>query len=278
MPANSSYRRGALIAIVSLFGSTALLAQQYWAEQGAGTLLRANLLKPFFKGEGNQFLNGAVALSGSGRIGKSVRLEAEVPFARAGFDGGFLPSESSIRFGNPYVGVQLHQSDRPWSGHFGLRLPLASDPSTTAGRGALGVGITSDLDRFEAYIPNLMTARADAEVRSVTAGGFLIGAKLGSSLMIATKEGAGDPELFGDYGVRGGYEGRSVRATVGLTGRLLVTESDMSFNERTFHAITGAVELRRGAIRPSVMIRVPLDSELRETAGAILGLGLTMVL
>ncbi|MFN0180363.1 MAG: hypothetical protein ACKVZ0_16305 [Gemmatimonadales bacterium] len=278
MPANSTSTRGAIIAIVSLLGSTALPAQQYWAERGAGALLRTDLLKPFFKGDGNQFLNGTVALSGSGRIGTSVRLEAEVPLARAGFDAGTLPSQSSIRFGNPYLGVQFHQSDRPWSGRIGVRLPLASEPSTAAGLGALGVGVLADPDRLEAYLPNVMTVRTDAEVRSVTVGGFLIGAKFGSSLLIPTKGESGDPELFGDYGVRGGYESPSVRATVGLTGRLLATESGLSFSDRTFHAITGAVDLRRGAVRPSVMIRIPLDSAARDAAGAILGIGLTVVL
>ena len=86
------------------------------------------------------------------------------------------------------------------------------------------------------------------------------------------------PELFADYGVQGGYEGAAVRATVGITGRLLATEIGPSFADRTEHMITGMVELRRGQVRPSVLIRVPLDQSVREILRATVGFGLAIAL
>ncbi len=271
-------RRAGVLALAIVLGSGPLPAQQYWLDPAGGTVVRADFLKPFFKEEGYQFLSGAVFFSGSGPVGKIMRVEADVPLVRAGFAVGTLPAESSLRLGNPYAGVRIHREGRPLSGYIGLRLPLVSDLSTSAAEGAMGVGALSDPDRLEAFLPNVLTVRAGAELRSVSPGGMLIGAKIGPSLLVPTKGDGVDPELFADYGVQGGYEGAAVRATVGITGRLLATESDLNFSERTEHVITGMVELRRGQVRPSVLIRVPLDQSVRRTLRATVGFGLAIAL
>ena len=70
----------------------------------------------------------------------------------------------------------------------------------------------------------------------------------------------------------------AIRATIGVTGRLLATESDLSLAERTFHMATGTLELRRGRIRPSLLFRMPLDQSMRESISATVGFGLAIVL
>jgi len=276
MPIRFSPRPTGVLALAALLGSSALSAQQYWPDRGEGTVIRADFLKPFFKEDGFQFLSGVVFLSGSGPVGRSVRIEADVPLVRAGLSNGAL-AESSLRLGNPYAGVRIHQADRPLSGYFGLRLPLASEPQTAAAGLAMEVGAMTDPDRLEAFLSNVLTVRAGAELRSVSPGGLLIGAKLGPSLLVPTKGEGADPELFADYGVQAGYEGAAIRATVGITGRLLATE-DVSFAERTFHSITGVIELRRGPVRPSLLFRMPLDSSVRESHSATVGFGMAIVL
>ena len=272
-------RRAGALALASVVGSSQLPAQQYWPDRGDGTVVRADFLKPFFKEDGYQFLSGAVFFSGSGPIGKSLRIEADVPLFRAGVSVPGLPAESSLRLGNPYVGLRIHSPGRPLSGYLGVRVPLASDPTNFAGSLAMDVGALSDFDRFEAFLPKVFTVRTGVELRSVSSGGILVGAKLGPSLLVSTEGGSGDDaELFADYGVQGGYEGRAVRATVGLTGRLLATEDGGSFGDRTEHVVTGVVELRRGPVRPSVLIRMPLDKSVREMTGVTIGFGLAIVL
>jgi hypothetical protein len=272
-----SCRAGAL-ALASVLGGSPLPAQQYWPDRADGTVVRADFLKPFFKEEGFQFLSGVVFFSGSGPIGKSLRIEADVPLVRAGVSVVTLPSESSLRLGNPYVGLRIHRAGRPLAGYFGVRLPLASDPTSFAGNLAMDVGALSDFDRFEAFLPKVFTVRTGVELRSVSPGGMLIGAKIGPSLLVSTEGGGDDAELFADYGVQGGYEGAAVRATVGITGRLLATEEGGSFAERTEHVVTGTVELRRGPVRPSVLIRMPLDKSVREMTSVTMGFGLAIVL
>lgn len=275
-------RRAGALALASVLGSSPLPSQQYWPDRAVGTVVRADFLKPFLKEDGFQFLSGAVYFSGSGPVGKSLRIEADVPLARTGYHLATVPSspsQSSVRLGNPYLGLRIHQSGRPLSGYLGLRLPLAGDPTSTAGNLAMLVGALSDPDRLEAFLPKVFSVRAGVELRSVSLGGMLIGAKLGPSLLVATEGGGGDDaELFADYGVQGGYEGTAVRATVGITGRFIATESGGSLGERTEHVITGIVELRRGPVRPGLLIRVPLDKSVRETVGATVGFGLAIVL
>jgi hypothetical protein len=269
---------GALV-LVSLLWSVTLPAQQYWPDRAEGTVVRADFLKPFFKGEGGpQFLSGVVFLSGSTAAGKLLRIEADLPLVRAGFTIGEI-KESSLRIGNPYLGARIHRADRPVSGYLGVRLPFAGEPETPAGGLAYQVGALSDPDQWEAFLPNVFTARAGAELRSVSPSGLLIGAKLGPSVLVPSGgDSGGDPELFADYGVQGGYEGSAIRATIGVTGRLLATESDLSLAERTFHMATGTLELRRGRIRPSLLFRMPLDDSMRESISATVGFGLAIVL
>lgn len=277
-----SWSCAGVLALASVIGSGSLPAQQYWSDRADGTVVRADFLKPFLKDDGFQFLSGAVFVSGSGPAGKNLRFEADIPLARAGFGVTTLPStpsQSSLRLGNPYLGLRIHQSGRPLSGYLGLRLPLASDPTTTAGNLAMVVGVLSDFNRFEAFLPKVLTVRTGIELRSVSPEGMLIGTKIGPSLLVSTEDGGGDDaELFADYGVQGGYEGAAVRATVGFTGRLLATESGLSFAERTEHVIAGSVELLRGRVRPSVLIRMPLDKAVREETSVTLGFGLAIVL
>lgn len=267
---------GALV-LVSLLWSVTLPAQQYWPDRAEGTVVRADFLKPFFKGDGGpQFLTGVAFISASAAAGKLLRIEADVPLVRAGFTNGEI-KESSLRIGNPYLGARIHSADGLASGYLGVRLPLASEPQTPAGGLAYQVGFLSDPDQWEAFLPNVFTARAGLELGSVFPSGLLIGAKLGPSVMVPS-EGGGDPELFADYGVQGGYEGAAIRATIGVTGRLLATESDLTLTERTFHMATGTLELRRGRIRPSLLFRVPLDQSMRESISATVGFGLAIVL
>lgn len=276
--AKSWSRRAGVLALAVVLGSSPLPAQQYWPDLAGGTVVRADFLKPFFKEDGFQFLSGAAFFSGSGPVGNLMRVEADVPLVRAGQTVGTLPAESSLRLGNPYLGVRIHREGRPLAGYIGVRLPLASDPTTSIANRAMLVGAISDPDRLEAFLPNVLTVRAGAELRSVSPGGMLIGAKIGPSLLVPTQGDGVDPELFADYGVQGGYEGAAVRATVGITGRLLATESDLNFSERTEHVIAGMVELRRGQVRPSVLIRVPLDRSVREALRATVGFGLAIAL
>jgi len=252
-------------------------AQSYWHDDAGRAQYRLELLKPFLKNVDESFLTGSAFLSGSFLVGTGLRLEAELPFTRAAFSlpdqGGTLDVERS-RIGNPYIGLVSHRGERPFAFRIGLRLPLSGGADDLADLTALAVGGASDIDRLEAFTPEVITLRGGIEWMKVQPGGLLLGAALGPSLLI--DDGFDDAELLGNYGFRLGYRGEGVQTYAALTGRINLT-SDDGLSERTQHQLTGAIALRRGRLRPEALVRFPLDEGIRDLIGVIVGLGARLV-
>lgn len=247
------------------------LAQSYWHDDVGRTQLRIELLKPLIKNADEDFTTGAAFLSASFRAGSAIRFETDLPVSRAA-----AADFSSTRIGNPYLGIVRYRDERPISWRVGLRVPVASSVTTLGDLAAPAIGILSDPDRFEAFLPDVLTLRGAFEWRQVKPGGLLLGAVLGPSVLIATEDGGDDAEVLGDYGIRIGYRDEGVQAAASFTGRLVFTE-DGSLAERTDHRLNGTIELRRGTLRPEFLLRIPLDSSVRDAVGVILGAGLRVV-
>jgi len=253
-------------------GATRLHAQFYWFdEKGDRAALRAELLRPFIKGTELKALTSGSFLSVSGKLGSSSRLEVEVPIATGGLKAD--PAGSQFVVGNPYLGLRLHQSGKAFSTQLGLRFPLMGDLSTRS-EDAVRAAAVSDLDREEAFFSKTLTARAGIELHPATSGSLLTGLRFGTSVFIPTQENGGDIEAFLDYGGRLGFDNASVLAAIALTGRWLVTSSAGSLADRTEHQLTGSLDLRRGPVRPGVLVRIPLDDSALD---AVLGFRLTLV-
>lgn len=249
-------------------------AQQYWHTEVGRGQLRLELLKPFLKGSGEGSLVGAGFVEGSVRATPTVYVEGEMPVARASLEDFGGTPVSSVRIGNPYVGVRLQEKGRMMGARLGIRLPI-STAGSGAGEEALAVGVLSDFDRWEAFAPKVFTARGAVELSKTNANGLLVGAAIGPSVMVSTE--GGDPELFGDYGARIGYDGPKLYLAAELTGRIWVTEEGGSLADRTVHQLAGVAELRPGRVRPQLRVRVPLDTGFREMVGLIVGAGVRVV-
>lgn len=265
--------------------ATVVHAQRYWHDEQGRDAFRFDFNLPFLKGDDHKFFTGSFVPSLSLRAGDGVRVEADLPIARAGADGA-----SAVRLGNPWIGLRIGDDDKSFMGILGIRLPAARKPTTAIAARAIEAGGTES-DDFEAYTPNTMTLRGGIEYHRVRSGGLMFGARGTGSLQMNM---GGDPtldtEVSLDYGVRTGYEGARALATVAITGRYLVTaphhlfvcdvddeECDpKGFNERTHHRITGLLELRSGRFRPRVSLAIPFDKDLRDVAGAVLGIGLSV--
>jgi hypothetical protein len=257
-----------------------LQAQRYWHDDQGGSAIRLDVAYPFLKGDNYNFPTFAAIPSASIRAGEGIRVEVDFPFVRAGYDyGSTTGSLTALRIGNPYLGFRVGDDSKPFSGVLGARLPIAENPKDAIGQLAIATGVASTFDDYEAFTPNIAGVRAALEGRWVNKGGLLLGAKLGGSILITT---AGDPLVqtvkYIDYGGRAGFAGSSFQATVALTGRMASqATTGTGFSARTHHAATGAVELRKGIVRPRVSLRIPLDKDLKDVASAVLGLGVTIV-
>ena len=264
--------RSLLVALALLTGSTPTAsAQRYWsAARGRGDL-RVEALKPLFKGVDGSFLVGALFLDGVVRATEGLDVEAELPLARASVPGGI--EASSLRIGNPYLGLRFRSAGKTVGGRFGVRLPLSSAGSSF-GSQALQVGTLADFDRLEAFLPKVFSVRGAVEVTQRSTNGFIAGLAAGPTFLISTE--GGDPEVFGDYGGRIGYETSKAYVSAELTGRLVVSESG-NLAERTAHQVGAAVELRPGRVRPHLRLRLPLDKNYRDQVGLIVGAGISVV-
>jgi hypothetical protein len=263
-------------AIGAILGARApsASAQQYWHSEAGGGQLRLELLKPFLKETAEGVFVGAGVVEGSIRYRPTIYFEGDLPFARASREDFGGVTASSIRIGNPYVGIRIREEGKLVGARFGVRVPISSAGSG-AGEEALGIGVLSDFDHWEAFAPKVFTARAAVELSKTSANGLLVGAAIGPSFMVSRN--GGDPEVFGDYGARIGYDGPALYLAAELTGRLWATAEGGSLAERTVHQLGGVVELRPGRVRPQFRVRIPLDTDFRDAVGVIVGAGVRVV-
>lgn len=257
------------ILALPLFAS-GLEAQSYWNDDRERQVLRAEFLRPFIEDGGLKFASGAMFFSASGRIGSSIRLEAELPMAVGGESGA--PGGVAFLVGNPYLGLRFQPSGKTIGGQLGIRLPARGSLSSNSDEIAVAAAAASDPDRLEAFFEDVVTARGAVEVRPDVSGNFLAGVKFGVSVLIPTE--GGDTEAFLDYGGRIGLQSSAVRAAFALTGRLFATSDGGSFADRTEHQVTVTLDLIRGHFRPGALVRVPLDES---SVNAVVGVLLTLV-
>jgi len=265
----------ALAALILPLGT--LQAQRYWHDDQGRNAIRLEAAIPSLEGDGHKFFTGTTVPSVSVRLGEGFRLEGDLPMMRASFDYPAPTGQlSAFRLGNPYVGLRIGDDTKLATGTLGFRAPVGSKPTDAIGELAVDAGKLSNIDEFEAFASNVMTVRGAVEVRQVGSRGWLIGARGGSSILMSTD---GSPltetEIYFDYGVRAGYDKSKVLATAAVTGRYLMNQHDLTFNQRTHHNAVGAVEVRTGLVRPRVTVRIPFDKDIRDEVKYVIGFGVT---
>jgi len=269
--------------------STNLSAQPVWLNHDRSNSLAIEILKPDFEsGFGAfgfglvdyDFLSSAMFLSGRFSMGDNLVFVGEFSFVYAKvnvinfnfstgetFDG---QSDSETTIGNPYLGVEFSKPNSTIFTELGLRLPITPDNKFVAGE----FGVLSDFDRFEAFTPDILTLTIKINSRRKSASKVVTRLRGGPTLFLNTSGNGGDTEMFFDYSAQVGYEGEKVNILCGLTGRLLVSEDDLNFGQRTFHQITLAASLNSGQLQPGVLLRFPLDDDLQRIINYVFGLTL----
>lgn len=266
MRAFSCSRLAGTLAVLALVPAASGSAQQSFIAQDFGRTVGLELVLPNYEPDEIGSLTGAAYLSGGVPVGRSSRLIIELPVAH--FDPSFDGFEGATsRFGNPYLGLEIGGA-APVSGRIGVRAPLASSGDFEDGV-PLELALLGDFDRFEAFVPRLVTVGAIVQARHSTPNGFVVRAIIGPDFMISTD--GGDPELFGRYGAETGYERNGSAVLAGFTGRIIVTEGGASLGQRTVHQLTFSGSHRFGSVRPQVSVRLPLDSDLGDMVNYALG-------
>lgn len=247
-------------------------AQAPWLPATAGNMFDLRISKGFYGDDGPGLATFTVTPSLRVAISPRVMLEAEVPVAAASEDNPFTDeSVSGLRIGNPYAGVAAEIAPTVTL-RAGVRVSLIPDDINAGGATALGYGVISEFDRYEAYIPDYTTFRATAEMGKVPAKGGFAQVRIGGTMFMAGS--GGDNESLVEYGARVGLHTGTILLHGGLLGRgFLTSDGDASLADRTTHMLMVGVGGTSGRVRPKAEFRMFLDEFLRDAVTGVLAVG-----
>lgn len=254
---------------VLLLAPGAVTAQDLWPEPRRDLTLDLEWVRPRVDGADFGAAAGLWRISAAVPLDPKSRLVVVVPYTVTDLDASFGGDQSAL--GNVYVGGEIGAPEATLTGHLGVYLPTSPGD---AAEPAL-VGLLTDFDRFEAYLPDAIAVRGGLQYRQADPGGVRYGFRAGAS-GIAPTGGGGGSELLVDYGLLFGIEQDRVRILGTLDGRLFATAGGgLGFAERTVHQAGVELTLLGGRVEPRLILRVPMD-ELLEDAGPMVGLGATV--
>jgi len=193
-----------------------------------------------------------------------------VPLGHARPDAGGAATDT--RVGNIWVGLSSRMTAATQF-EFGVFVPVMKHAADDYLEGAAFLG---DFDRFEAFMPDLLSIRARARSRTVSPTGLLLQGYLGATVM-KNREANTDAETFADYAGGIGLVTPTLEFSTGVSGRFLLTE-DGTFGERSVHQVTLAIAAASGRVRPTAWARIPLDTELNDFFNLAVGAGVRVTL
>ena len=244
----------------------------------AGSSVKLDILKAHFNhGDMIDFLTSVIYCTGTFAISDNSSIVIELPIANADVDPNTQYYSNETQFGSPYAGFQARIPSPGGSGlgvtRLGIRLPLASDEKLLAS----DLALYTDYDRLQAYYPDFITLSGSGGYLNTGHDYVHFGFNIGAAYMIPTEDGP-DSELFIDYNFYVWMLYDKVHFGTGFTGKMLATESGLSFGERTVHQMVFKASYVAGNIRPGVYFRIPLDDTLSDALDYVYGLNVAFVI
>ena len=240
-------------------------AQSVWLDVRGDATAGFEALRPILAStQGVSLTSGVLVLSARRLLRDGVVVEAEVPFARFAGDGA---APADHEFGNPYLGVEVLLRGTPLFLEVGARPPIVS-----SGNAAV-IGLLSDLDRWEAFVDDLVPVGALANYEFRNASGSYARLRAGPVAWIGV--GDRDTEVIGRFGVYAGIDRGTFDVGVGLSGFGVLTEGG-SLGERTRWQATISGATAAGPVRPGVDVRFPVDRDLQNLLDAVIGVRLSI--
>lgn len=268
----------AIAALIVVFAAS-LSAQVNWMSPLHDPGISLEVSKVSFEGNPDYSLwSMQYSLSARINLANQFYILAEIPYAHVSrtvtiydwYYGYTYPIDESV-IGNPYIGVEVSRPGSSSIFRFGVRVPLT--PENEPNYYAINYGILAARDRWEAFYPKLTTLELTLGGRIVSENRFRF-QFLFSPLLV--KPDQGEAELFTNSDIEFWFSGRVARFGMGLHGRAIITEGDLSFDERTEFQLASTVGLRFGIFRPEFHVRVPLDEGIQHVINFTYGLNLTV--
>jgi hypothetical protein len=262
-----------MIAFGALLGAAPASAQSLWAPAGTGPSIHLELLRPDFAETPISFVGATAAgfVTARAPIGPGLTAVAEVPFSRAAWEAEEVEEigGSATLIGNPYLGVEWQSAGR-LGAEFGARLPLG-DLEDVEKIGATLVGIASELERMEAFMPETLGLYAATTYRVPLAGPLSLGLRGVSAYL--TGDGGPD-DLIVSYSGQLRYGTERGAFGAGIIGRANTSSDSLNGGERVSHQVILGGDRAFGAFRPTAQLRFHLDDDVRNVSDLTLGIGL----
>ncbi len=268
-----------------LLGNGFIYAQNIWTSERDTTVIGLEYLRPSFKTLMDPKVTAQVfTLSGRFELKNGNIFKIELPFATAyqeGYHYSFsdlitytIPEMRSKTIGNLYAGIELCKEGKNTSIDLGIRLPLTSEKEP-----AWATAIVTDVDRYEAFMPNLIALSAIVNYATRPPEGFAARLHFGPTFWINTKseQGSDKVELLFAYSVQGGYRSEKFDLMAGYSGRFIATESG-NLSNRMLHQLGIYTLVRFGNFHPGLYYRIPLDDNLKIILNGVFGLSLGIAL
>jgi hypothetical protein len=233
-------------------------AQSNWLYASPGRSVTVEAYK-LGLGPSQSITTSTLFFTGKIDVQEGLYLVLEVPISNFDYDKDYQEDfDAQTMVGNPYVGVEWCPATSSVIGSAGLRFPTAPEGSQSA---AYNGGLTA-FDRVEAFANDMFTVYVNSGYRWFT-GEYHSFQVIGGPVFTLPTIGGADPDILIDY--KGEYWARAdaVSFGIGLTGRVILTEGDLNFHERTWHRLGFSGNVLLGQFRPGFNIRVPLDEEIR---------------
>lgn len=226
-----------------------------------------------------KFWTSTMFLYGKWRVNRQVALLYEIPVANVDYDfkGDFFRDPYAVRssaIGNPYFGFELAGDRTHLVAEIGVRPPLMGNPQSDGDELPPIVGAYMAYDRFEGFVPKLTSLNAAFGYRGRYPSGNISSTFrfLAGPIMMVPDEG--DAELFIDGYADYWMQSQRFAIGFGLTGRYLLTESEVDFGDRTVFQIKSAAQVGFGQFHPGIHFQIPLDSELSDLVSFTFGIDL----
>jgi hypothetical protein len=264
------HRFAAVIAgFIMMLSVQALVAQTFLFQSQAEKRTKVGLrfLRPNFEGDAKlSTFSGTYDFWVNAPVGGSrLNLVGAVPFNAFSAEG--VDGESGI--GNIYLGAQTRLDNSPDNGmniSLGVFLPTAAEKKPYA----QAIGLLTDFHELQRSLPDVLTIYGNFayHYRQINRGMF--GVEIGPQLLVPTE--GGEVELFGHYGLAGGFPLANVAFFAELLGVFIISEDVEDFGDRFSHSLALGAQLTMGQVRPGLFYMLPLDDDLNNIIDSTLGL------
>lgn len=254
---------GVCLLVTLQLMAASVKAQPVWTDKFSAQGITVDWLRPFVKDKSVAGATSITYLSARIPVSGRLRLKPEIPIGYASIEEAGAKDNTAV-LGNPYIGLEALGNDGSSTAEIGLRLPTIYDSTPMT-----QIAQWTDFDRFEAFLPETAAITGSFVGRQKSDG---IQMEVAGGVTVLVPFDNNDTDIYGQYAGQLVFSSKGLAFITGISGRILFTESGLTFGQRSTHQAGFSLIGYFGRFRPGVMARIALDKPLRDHLNAVLGI------